>query len=312
MSAGQALASIRSSGVVQEISAAPPHDFNPTEMSRLEGRPVVCSPEQLRLHRALAELGWTGVIDEFNDAAQLADPSVPELILITTDGTILAGIGRWRSAIFNGTHELNCIEYQLSEDESLRFIIRHYQPQRGWNAFVRIRLALKQERFFQQRALDNMKAGGKYKGSAILSEADRIDVRQEIAKLAGTGTGNVSKVKAILSCAHPNIIAALQNGLLSIHRAWLWSKLPKLEQRVEFARYEEKRTERTDLREFLVKPVSVPHDPAQVIEALQRAEAQQPGSIDIRVSQRRRRTLVALGQDYSRLLGNQEKLDWDA
>ena len=48
--------------------------LNPTAMSRLEGRPVVRSPEQLRLHRALEELGWTGVIDEFNDAARLTDP----------------------------------------------------------------------------------------------------------------------------------------------------------------------------------------------------------------------------------------------
>ena len=43
-------------------------------MSRLEGRPVVRSPEQLRLHRALEEVGWTGVIDEFNDAARLTNP----------------------------------------------------------------------------------------------------------------------------------------------------------------------------------------------------------------------------------------------
>jgi len=69
-----------------------------------------------------------------------------------------------------------------------------------------------------------MSAGGKYKGSTNLSEADRIDARQRIAQRAGTGTGNVSKVKAILRSAHPNIITALQNGLLSIHRAWLWSK----------------------------------------------------------------------------------------
>ena len=69
-------------------------------MSRAEGRPVVRSPEQLRLHRALEELGWIGVIDEFNDAARLTNPSVTEPILITTNGTILAGFGRWRLAVF--------------------------------------------------------------------------------------------------------------------------------------------------------------------------------------------------------------------
>jgi ADP-dependent phosphofructokinase/glucokinase len=104
----------------------------------------------------------------------------------------------------------------------------------------------------------------------------------------------------------------LQNGVLSIHRAWLWSKLPKLQQRVEFARYEEERTQRKILHEFLPKPASVSLDLAQVIEALQRLEARQPGSIAIRTSRRLRRTVVTLGQDFSRLPGAQKELDWHA
>jgi hypothetical protein len=89
-----------------------------------------------------------------------------------------------------------------------------------------------------------MSAGGKYKGLTNLSEADRIDARRRIAKRAGTGTGDASKVNTNRRSAHPNIIVALQNGWLSIHRAWLWSKLPKLQQRVEFTRSEEERTQR--------------------------------------------------------------------
>lgn len=232
-------AGLDSSNAVELVSAAAQQSFNPTAMSRLEGRPVVRFPEQLRLHRALAELGWTSAIDEFNNVARLKNQSVPELILITTNGTILAGFGLWRLAVLELRHEIDCIEYPLGEDESLQFILTYHQSRRGWNDFVRICLALTLEPSLQQRARDNMSAGGKYKGSTNLSEADRIDARQRIAKRAGTGTGNVTKVKAILRSAHPNIIRALQNGLLSIHRAWLWNKLPKLQQRVEFARYEE-------------------------------------------------------------------------
>jgi hypothetical protein len=293
-------------------AAVPRQSFNPTAMSRLEWRPVVRSPQQLRLHPAMKEFCWTGVMDELNDAARLKGHSVPEQVHITTNGTILAGFGLWRSAVLDGGHEINCIEYPLNEDQALQFILTHHQTRCGWNDFVRIRLALTLEPALQQRALDNMRTGGKYKGSTNLSRADRIDVREKIARRAGTGIGNVSKVKAILRSAHPNIIAALQNGLLSIHRAWLWSKLPKLKQRVEFARYEEERTERKILHEFLPKAASVSLDPAQVIEALQRVEAQQPGSIDIRASRRRRRTVVILGQDFSRLPGIQKDLDWHA
>jgi hypothetical protein len=287
----------------------PPQSFNPTAMSRLVGHPVVRSPEQLRLHPAMKELGWTGVIDELNAAARLKDHSVPEQVLITTNGAILAGFGRWRLAMLEGRHEINCIEYPLGEDEALQFILTHHQTRCVWNDFVRIRLALTLEPTLQQRALDNMRAGGKYKGSTNLSEADRIDVREEIARRSGTGTGNVGKVKAILLRAHPNIIAALQNGLLSIHRAWLWTKLPKLQQRLEFARYEEERTQRKILHEFLPKAASVSLDPAHVIESLQRLEARQPGSIDIRASRRLQRTVVILGQDFSRQPGAQKEFD---
>jgi hypothetical protein len=189
-----------SSHAVELVSAVAQQSFNPTAMSRLEGSPVVRSPEQLRFHPAMKELGWTGVIDELNAAARLKDHSVPEQVLITTNGTILAGFGRWRLAMLEGRHEINCIEYPLGEDEALQCILTHHQTRCGWNDFVRIRLALTLEPTLQQRALDNKRAGGKYKSSTNLSE--------EIARRSGTGTGNIGKVKAILLRAHPNIIAA--------------------------------------------------------------------------------------------------------
>jgi len=271
-------------------------------MSRLEGRPVVRSPKQLRPHPVLEEIGFTGAIDEFNDAAKLANSPVLEPILITTNGTILAGFGCWRSAVFDGRLEIPCIEYPLSEEEALQFIIRHYRPQRGWNAFIRIRLALRLRSNFQQRAFDNMSAGGKYKGSTNLPEADRIDVRQEIANLAGTGTSNVSKVEAILERAHPNILIALQNGQLSIHRAWQWCKQSKMQQKEEFARYEEERARRKILRELSIGQPKVLLDPAWVIEVLRDEEARQPGSVMIRAS-RGRRTVVIVRQDLLPLVG---------
>jgi hypothetical protein len=129
-------AGLDSSNAVELVSAVAQQSFNPTAMSRLEGHPVVRFPEQLRRHRALEGLGWTGAIDEFNNAARLTNPSVTEPILITANGTILAGFGRWRLALFEGKRELNCIEYPLSEDESLQFILTYHQSRGGWNDFV--------------------------------------------------------------------------------------------------------------------------------------------------------------------------------
>ena len=287
-----------SSSAQEVISAVPPESFNPTAMSRVEGHPVVRIPEQLRLHRALEELDWTGGIDEFNDAARLRNQSAPGPILVTTNGTILAGFGRWRLMVFEGRHEIHCIEYSLREEESLQFIISHHQPRRGWNAFIRIRLALKLEPYFQQRALDNMRAGGKYKGLANLPEAQQIDVRQEIARVAGVGARNVSNIRTILQTAHPRLIEALRDGTLTINRAIQFCKLPRAEQLEQFIRYSEERATNKVIRRSIARPKeeNITPDVVTVLNALQQREGRQPGSVEVRVG-RQQRTVVLIGQD---------------
>jgi hypothetical protein len=279
-----------------EVTAAVPID----SFGHLEGRPVVCSPEQLRLHPALEELGWTGLIDEFNDAARLKNQSVTEPILITTNRTILAGIGRWRSAVFAGRHEINCIEHPLNEDEQLQFIISHHQPHRGWNAFVRIRLALRRKPYLQQEALENMRAGGKYKGSAKLPEAQHLDVRQKIANSAGPGAcaRNVANVETILKVAHPRLKEALQDGTLTIHRAIQFCKLSRPEQLEQFICYSEERATNKVIRQIIAqrKKQKTAPDAVTVLAALQQQEAQHPGSVDFQVGQRQR-SVILLGQD---------------
>jgi hypothetical protein len=297
MSEGLDFVSICGASNVEAISAVPPQSFNPSAMSRLEGRPVVRPPGQLRIHRALEKVGWTGAIDEFNKAARLRHPSVTEPILITTDGTILSGFGRWRSAVFDGRPEINCIEYLLSEDESLQFILAHHQSRRGWNHFVRICLALNLEFNLQQRALDNMRAGGKFKGLANLPEA-HIDVRKEIARVAGVGDRNVSNVKTILQRAHPILIEGLKEGTLTINRAIQSCKLPKAEQLEQFIRYSEERATNMVIRRSIPRPKEEKAnlDVAAILEALQRQEGREPGSVAVRVG-RHKRTVVLLGRD---------------
>ena len=267
-------------------------------MNRAEGLPVVRSPGQLWTHRAMEELGWTGLIGEFNEAVPQTNPSATEPILITTSGTILAGFGRWRSALFDRWQEINCIEYPLTEVEALEFIIRHHQPQRGWNAFVRIRLALTLEPYFQQTALENMRVGGKYKGWANLPEAEHMEVRQQIADAAGVGTRNVSNVKTILKNAHPRLIAALLSGTLSINAAMQFCTLPKAEQLERFIRQSEDReTDKVICRSVTrSKKSKISPDVAAVLDALQRQEASQPGSVIVQVG-RFQRTVVLIGQD---------------
>jgi hypothetical protein len=276
------------------------------ELRRLDGRAVLRLPEQLRLHPVMKEFDFLAA-EELNNSAELKRLAIPEPIIITPDGTIVAGFGTWSVAKFDPNAAVHCIEYALAEEEILPFILRYHQPRHTWNAFVRLSMARRLKFELQQRALDNMRTGGKYKGSTNLPKADRIDVRHEIAKLAGTGTGNVTKVETILDRAHPNIIFALQNGLLSIHQAWKWCKLGKMQQKEEFARHEEDHTRRKILGDFSVGKSKISLDPAQVIEALHRG-SWDPGSITIRTSHSRSTTIV-VGEDLRAAMDAQKELN---
>jgi hypothetical protein len=286
--------------------------LNPTEMSGPEGRSVFRSVQQLRLHPALRELGWAGVIGELNEAIKPTNRSVTEPILITTSGIVLAGLGRWRSALFDGRHEINCIQYPLGEDEALQFIISHHQPQPGWNAFIRIRLALTLETYLRQKALDNMRAGGKYKGLANLPEAEHIDVREEIARIAGPGgcARNVSKVKTILQSAHPRLIDALTDGSLRINPAASWCEMPKAEQVEQFIRYSEERATTKVIRRSIVRPKDekIGPDVVALLDTIQCRETQRPGSVAIRFG-RDGHTVILIVRDLLPVPDPQKELE---
>jgi hypothetical protein len=267
-------------------------------ISWAEGRPAVRSPKDLHLHPALEAVRWAGLIDELNDAAGAAVHPIHDPILIATDGTVLAGFGRWRLAVFEQVSEIYCIEHSLSADDSLAFILTHHQTQRGWNAFVRIRLALTLKSSLQQTALNNMRFGGKYKGLANLPEAQHVDVRQQLADMAGVCPRNVANVQTILEIAHPTLVGALGNGTLKINRAMQLCKLSRPKQLAEFIRYSEERATSKVIRRCLAQPRKgeIGLDASVVLKALHNLEKLHSGSVLVRVV-RQERTVILLGQD---------------
>jgi hypothetical protein len=265
---------------------------------RAVGRPLIRSPKELHLHPALEKIGWAGLVDEFNDAARPASHSIHDPILIATDGTVLAGFGRWRLAVFERTPDIYCIEHSLSAEESLAFILAHHKTQRGWNAFIRICLALTLKPSFQEIALNNMRSGGKYKGLANLPEARHVDVRQQVADLAGVCPRNVGNVESILELAHPVLIRALRDDTLKIYRAMQFCKLPHAEQLVGFIRHSEDRATSKAIRRCLVPPRKgdISLDPSKVIETLHRHEERRAEPVLVRIV-RHKRTVILVGQD---------------
>lgn len=252
----------------------------------------------MQLHPALEELGGIGAVRELNVAARNKLP-IPEPIFITPNGTILTGIGAWRLALFEGSQEIRCFEIAISEDDSLQFILAHHRDRRGWNPFVLICLALRLEPYFQQKALENMRAGGKLKGLANLPDAQHINVREQIAIAAGFGPRSVGSVKTILKVAHPRLIEALKNGTLTINGAMQFCKLSKAEQLERFIQQSEEHATNKVIRRALGRQRKGENRPdaAAVLDALQKQEEQQPGSVVVRVG-RLSRTVILIGQDF--------------
>jgi hypothetical protein len=151
----------------------------------------------------------------------------------------------------------------------------------------------------QQKALDNMRNGGKFTGLANLPEARHIDVRKEVARAAGVGDRNVSNVKTILQRAHSILIGALKEGTLRINCAIQFCKLPKADQLEQFIRFSEERATNRVIRRSIPqrKEKKASLDVLAILDALQCQEARQPGSVAVRVG-RHKRTVVLVGQDY--------------
>ena len=179
---------------------------------------------------------------------------------------------------------MECIEHHVSEDEALLWLLEKHRRPDGLNAYCRILLALELEPWFKARARSNQSLGGQKKGSSNLTEADRLDVRTEIARAAGACTGNVTKVKRLVCSAHPDVQEALRSGSLSIHRACGWLKKPET-QLDQLAAHQNRHiithTVNSLLGQHRSSNLSEQPDPQNLISALEKLDSAQRRSLSV-------------------------------
>ena len=65
-----------------------------------------------------------------------------------------------------------CMEYELTERESLYWLLERHRRSSGLNDFIRILLALELEPWLKNKARLNQQIGGQDKGSSKLTEAE--------------------------------------------------------------------------------------------------------------------------------------------
>jgi hypothetical protein len=198
----------------------------PSETGRsfddVQDKLLTCRVDELRPHPSYARHHIAIPTFQLSPLVELGDIVFREPLLITQDRTILDGYARWKMALQRGRLTLPCIEYDLPEEEALYWLLWKHRRSNGLNAFSRILLALELEPWLKEQAKSNQRAGGQNRVSSKLTEADKVDVRSKIAAAAGVSAGNVSKVKQLTVHALPEILQALREGEVSIHRASLW------------------------------------------------------------------------------------------
>lgn len=227
-----------------------------SQPDRLQGRLVTCRVEELRPHAAYERHRFAVSPSRLSALAERGVCAFNDPIIIARNRTIIDGRCRWELARREGRTTVTCIEYDLTEEEALRWLLYRHRRVEGMNAFCRILLALDLELWFREQARVNQSAGGRIKGSSKLTEAERVDVRSEIAVAAGVSLGNVTKVKQVMATACTELQDALRGGEVSIHRAWLWREMSSDNQRRALMLYRGEKGVKKTIRRLISKHMS--------------------------------------------------------
>ena len=188
------------------------------------GQPVICRLSELRHHPSYVRLSLTVPVSRLSALAEQGELAFREPLAITRERIVIDGYARWELARLKRRLVLPCVEYELTEEEAIRWLLQKHRRSNGMNDFCRILLARELEPCLKAKALSNQRFGGRMKGSSNLTEDATVDVRKEIAAAAGVSVGNVTKVKQLVGIGHPELLEALRGSEVSIHRAWKWSK----------------------------------------------------------------------------------------
>lgn len=191
------------------------------------GQPMTCELRQvadLIPHPDLVKHAKGYSTQELSFLSERGESAFADPITITHENVIVEGYAIWQLAILKRRGSLTCTVRHMGQEDALIYLLDRHRGSKGIRDFPRILMALELEPWFRERVKSNQRVGGRDKGSTQLTEADRLDVRIEVALAAGVSAGNVSKVKRIVQSAIPGIREALLSGEIRINRAATWSR----------------------------------------------------------------------------------------
>lgn len=198
-------------------------DINIGEADRLVFRPV----GELQPHPSLLRLGIVPAAQSLSALADSSDAAFAHPLTVTQAGYIIDGYARWKLAKAQSRAQVQCVVRAISEVQALIQLLHRQHRSARLNDFNRIRLALTLEDELKGRARANQQIAGRAKPSSEMTKPRPLDVRTEIARVAGVSAGNVTHTKFLIEKAAPEVISALAEGSIRIGRARKWLKSSK-------------------------------------------------------------------------------------
>jgi len=170
-----------------------------TQLDGINGRLVTCHPDELRPHPSYLRHQLAVSASQLSALVERGDLAFREPLVITRDRTIVDGYARWMLARQHGCRSL-CPVSNMSFPRPKRFNGYSNRTENP-TASTHLTGSLDLENCFRESARSNQRAGGRQKDSSNLTEAQRLDVRAEIAAAARSSARNSARCRASRSKA---------------------------------------------------------------------------------------------------------------
>jgi len=225
------------------------------EQADLQCQLAVHSLDELRPHPSYVRHELSVSASQLSALIELGSLAFHQPIVISRKGIVVDGYARWELARRQGRRSILCLEYDLTEEEALRWLIQTHRPLRGLNSYCRTLLALDLAPSLQEAARQNQRIGGQSKGSSNLTEAQKVDVRSKTAGSAGVSSGYVTNVEQVSKSAPPSVQDALKSSEIRVHKAWQWSRLSPQQQVKKLEEYRSQKGTNQTSRRLIQKHV---------------------------------------------------------
>lgn len=174
--------------------------------------------------------------------------------IITWQGTIVDGHNRYELAqMYDLPFKVKEMAFASMED-CKEWMIRNQFGRRNLSNYQRSVLALELESVFKAKAKENLKSSGEMfgKGKQISANPiEKVETRQELAKVANVSHDTIAKVKVIEAKAPEEVKAKLSTGEVSINQAY--QEIKKEEKQAELEKKKEEYKAQS-LKETTLKP----------------------------------------------------------